>query len=145
MRPKALPQTEIRIVREPRHPTKPRAAARGSILVLLAAAGCTEDVGLPLGPPPPPPPPLAVTFEPASAAVDVGESVDLTVRVTGGNPDYAATITCGVSNAAVSVSTDGLQGACRVTGAVAPGEATVTVVVTRGQEMAAAEAAVTVR
>src|SRR5690606_17055325 len=118
-----------------------RIAARGPLpLLMLAALGwlaaCSDSTS------PGDPPDLVVTVTPPSHTIEVGETADLTVAVSGGEAGEAADWTCTISAATVaSVARTGTG--CRVTGEAAGG-ATVTVAATKGAQSAEATAAVEV-
>ncbi len=109
-------------------------------LLAFGLAACGDDVQVVQ--PDPPPPPLVVSLEPASVAIDPGESVDLAVNVSGGAAAETASWTCSTSNSGVA-SVAGSGTGCSVTG-VAPGAATVTASVTKGSQTNQAGASVVV-
>ena len=114
-----------------------------SLFAVLAfgVAACGDDVQI-VDPEPTPPPALSVTLTPQQLDLTVGESGNLTVGITGGDPTAEAQVTCESSNtgvATVSASGD----VCAVT-AVAAGTATVTARVTKGNQTSSSGAAVTV-
>ena len=85
-------------------------------IAALALGACGDDVTV-SGPP------ESVTITPPSATMNVGESLNFAVQITGG--DGTVTLTgCTTSNAAVATAAVN-AGACRVT-ALAPGNITVT-------------------
>ena len=110
------------------------------LCVLFLTVGCGSEsvptqlpaVADELPPPPPPPPPVTATMAPASAAVDVGNSVVFAVNASGGVPSDTASWTCAASNtgiATVSIVSAG----CQATG-VGLGDVTITATVTKSGE-----------
>jgi Fe2+ transport system protein FeoA len=95
-------------------------------LMAFGLAACGDDVQV-VDPPPPPPPPLVVALQPGSLAINVGESQDIAVNVSGGDGAITPTVACSASNNAITVTTVG--SVCRVVGVTEGGTATVTVVV----------------
>ncbi len=110
-------------------------------LLAFGVAACGDDVQV-VEPTPPPPPPLSVTLTPSNVTLDVGETVNLTVGVTGGAAGETASWTCSSSGAAITVSNS--AAGCSVTAAAA-GNATVSVSVTKGDQTSSAGAAIEVR
>ncbi len=87
-------------------------------------------------------PPLEASMNPSSARVEVGQSADFALAITGGDPDEPARWTCTSSDAGV-VSVQPTAIGCRATG-LAEGGATVSAAVTRGADRATATAALEV-
>jgi hypothetical protein len=110
-------------------------------LMAFGLVACGDDVQV-VQPEPPEPPPLVVSLQPGSAAINVGESIDIAVNVSGGDASVTPTIACSASNGAVTVTTVG--SICRVVGVTEGGNATVTAAVTRGTQTLTAGASVTV-
>lgn len=87
-------------------------------------------------------PPLSATLTPANQQINVGETADFAVGVSGGDPAQSASWTCSSSNtgvASVAVTASG----CTATG-VAAGNASITATVTRGTQTTNAGAQVVV-
>ncbi len=103
-----------------------------SLGALTALGACGDDVTVTA----PPPTPVTVSISPPSASMNVGESLNFAVQITGGSTTTPPTLsTCTSSNAAVATAT--LSGsACRVT-AVSAGNATITAAASTGQIAAA--------
>ncbi|WP_291164592.1 Ig-like domain-containing protein [Gemmatimonas sp. UBA7669] len=103
-----------------------------SLGALAALGACGDDVTVSE----PTPPPVTVTITPPSANMNVGESLNFAVQISGGPTTNAPTLaSCTSSNTAVA--TAAVSGsACRVT-AVAAGNATVTAAASTGQVAAA--------
>ncbi|MBU6365902.1 MAG: Ig-like domain-containing protein [Gemmatimonadetes bacterium] len=104
-----------------------------SLGALAALGACGDDVTVPVAPAAP----VVLTISPPSANMNIGESLNFAVQISGGSATAAPTLaSCTSSNAAVA--TAAVQGsACRVT-AVAAGNATVTAAASTGQSAAAA-------
>jgi hypothetical protein len=110
-------------------------------VLAFGVAACGDDVQL-VEQDPPPPPPLQVSLTPSNQTINVGETADFAVGVSGGAEGAQASWTCSSSNTGVaSVATT--DTGCRVTGAEA-GNASITVTVTKGNQSANAGAQVTV-
>jgi hypothetical protein len=110
-------------------------------VLAIGVAACGDDVQV-VEPTPPPPPALSVTLTPSNVTLDIGETVNLTAGITGGAAGETASWTCASSGAAITVANS--ASGCSVT-AVAAGNATVSVTVTKGDQTSSAGAAVTVR
>lgn len=94
----------------------------------LALGACGDDVTVPVAPAAP----ITLSITPPSANMNIGESVNFAVQISGGS---SPTITCTSSSATVATAT--VSGsACRVT-AVAAGNATITAAASTGQSAAA--------
>jgi uncharacterized protein YjdB len=104
-----------------------------SLGALTALGACGDDVTVSE----PAPLPVTVAITPPSANMNVGESLNFAVQISGGSTTAAPTLaSCTSSNTAVA--TAAVSGAaCRVT-AVAAGNATVTAAASTGQSAAAA-------
>lgn len=115
--------------------SRKKALLTASLAALSGLAACGDDVTVPVQFNP-----VVILITPSNAAMNIGESLNFAVQVTGGNTTTPPTLnTCTTSNAAVATATkDGSS--CRVT-AVAAGNATVTAAATTGQ---VASSAVTV-
>lgn len=113
--------------------SRKKALFAASLAALSGLAACGDDVTVPIDP-------VVVIITPSNATMNVGESLNFAVQVTGGGTTAPATLnTCTSSNAAVATATkDGSS--CKVT-AVSAGNATVTAAATTGQ---VASSAVTV-
>lgn len=109
-----------------------KALAALSLGALTALGACGDDVTVPVAPPAP----VVISITPPSASMNIGESLNFAVQISGGSTTAAPTLaSCTSSNAAVA--TAAVQGsACRVT-AVAAGNATVTAAASTGQVAAA--------
>jgi uncharacterized protein YjdB len=103
-----------------------------SLGALAALGACGDDVTVTA----PPATPVTVSISPPSASMNVGESLNFAVQITGGSTTTPPTLsTCTSSNAAVA--TAAVSGsACRVT-AVSAGNATITAAASTGQIAAA--------
>ncbi len=111
-------------------------------VIMLAVVGltaCSDDVGVTE---PDPPPALAVAVNPSAVTLTAGETVDLDVSVTGGDPDQPPSLSCTSSTPATATATAG-DGVCSIEG-VDAGEATITVSVERGAQSATNTADVSV-
>lgn len=109
-----------------------KALAALSLGALAALGACGDDVTVPA----PVNPPVVISITPPSASMNIGESLNFAVQISGGSTTAAPSLaSCTSSNAAVA--TAAVQGsACRVT-AVAAGNATVTAAASTGQVAAA--------
>ena len=97
----------------------------------LALGACGDDVTVPVAPAAP----ITLSITPPSANMNIGESVNFAVQISGGSATSSPTITCTSSSATVATAT--VSGsACRVT-AVAAGNATITAATSTGQSAAA--------
>ena len=97
----------------------------------LALGACGDDVTVPVTPAAP----ITLSITPPSANMNIGESVNFAVQISGGSATSSPTITCTSSSATVATAT--VSGsACRVT-AVAAGNATITAAASTGQSAAA--------
>ncbi|CAN5687933.1 hypothetical protein BH23GEM11_BH23GEM11_13820 [soil metagenome] len=109
-------------------------------VLALGVAACGDDVTI--DDTPPPAPVLNVTMTPSNQSINVGETADFAVGVSGGATGAQASWTCSSSASGVaSVATT--DTGCRATGAAA-GNASITVTVTKGNQSANAGAQVTV-
>ena len=86
--------------------------------------------------------PLAASMDPRSARIQVANSADFALAVTGGDPDETASWTCAATDAAV-VSVRPTALGCRATG-LAEGSTTISAVVTQGADRETASAEVEV-
>jgi uncharacterized protein YjdB len=104
-----------------------------SLGALAALGACGDDVTVPVAPAAP----VVLTISPPSASMNIGESLNFAVQISGGSTTSAPTLaSCTSSNTAVA--TAAVSGsACRVT-AVASGNATITAAASTGQSAAAA-------
>ena len=114
----------------------------GSVTIEARVSGVAGSVSLDVRPNPAPPSPLQVTLTPPTLTLQSGASGDLAVGISGGLEGAQASWTCATSNAGVASVTTTSVG-CRATGG-APGSASVTVTVSRGNQLANAGAQVTV-
>jgi uncharacterized protein YjdB len=98
----------------------------------LALGACGDDVTVPVAPAAP----ITLSITPPSANMNIGESVNFAVQISGGPSTGAPTLaSCTSSSATVATAT--VSGsACRVT-AVAAGNATITAAASTGQSAAA--------
>jgi uncharacterized protein YjdB len=104
-----------------------------SLGALAALGACGDDVTVPVAPAAP----VVLTISPPSASMNIGESLNFAVQISGGSTTAAPTLaSCTSSNTAV-VTAAVAGSACRVT-AVASGNATVTAAASTGQSAAAA-------
>jgi hypothetical protein len=104
------------------------AAALGALSVLGA---CGDDVVVT-----PQDNPVVLSISPPSASLNVGESANFVVQISGGSATTPPTVTaCASSNTAVATATLAAP-TCRAT-AVTPGNATITATVSTGQQIAA--------
>jgi len=103
-----------------------------SLGALTALGACGDDVTVPVAPDAP----VVVSITPPSATMNIGESLNFAVQITGGSATTPPTLSsCTSSNTAVA--TAAVQGsACRVT-AVASGNITVTAAASTGGSAAA--------
>lgn len=103
-----------------------------SLGAMAALGACGDDVTVPVAPPAP----VVISITPPNANMNVGESLNFAVQISGGNLTAAPTLaSCTSSNSAVA--TAAVSGAsCRVT-AVAAGNATITAAASTGQSAAA--------
>ena len=114
----------------------------GSVTIEVRVSGVAGSLSLDVRPNPAPPSPLQVTLTPPTLTLQTGASGDFAVGISGGLEGAQASWTCASSNAGVaSVSTTSVG--CRATGG-APGSASVTVTVSKGNQLANAGAQVTV-
>lgn len=113
--------------------SRKKAFAALSLGALFALGACGDDVTVPVAPDAP----VVISITPPSATLNIGESSDFAVQITGGPTTGAPTLaSCTSSNSAVA--TAAVQGsACRVT-AVASGNVTVTAAASTGNAAAAA-------
>ena len=118
-----------------------RLAAFVAAVALLVVA-CGDDVQI-TDPDPDPPPALSVSLTPQNIDLDAGDIVNLSVGITGGDPDAQATITCESSD--MGVVTTSVSGSSCVVEAVGAGSATVTATVEKGGQEASSSASVTVQ
>lgn len=110
-------------------------------LLALGVAACGDDVQI-VDPPPPPPPALNATLAPNAATIFVGQVADYGVGVSGGATGVTATWTCTSAAPAVATVVVTATG-CRATG-VAPGNTSINVVITKGDQTANASAGIEV-
>ncbi|MBL0937325.1 MAG: Ig-like domain-containing protein [Gemmatimonadaceae bacterium] len=112
--------------------SRKKAFALLSLSALVALGACGDDVTVEG----PAPQPVTVTITPPSATMNVQESLNFAVQITGGSATAAPTLaSCTSSN--TSVASAAVTGsACRVT-ALAAGNATVTAAASTGQVAAA--------
>ena len=98
----------------------------------LALGACGDDVTVPVAPAAP----VVLSITPPTALMNVGESVNFAVQISGGSTTSAPTLaSCTSSSAAVATAT--VSGtSCRVT-AIAAGNATITAAASTGQSAAA--------
>ncbi len=103
-----------------------------SLGALTALGACGDDVTVPVAPEAP----VVVSITPPNATMNIGESLNFAVQITGGSKTTPPTLTsCTSSNTAVA--TAAVQtGACRVT-AVSSGNVTVTALASTGGAAAA--------
>lgn len=103
-------------------------------LLALGVAACGDDVEVvsPAPPAPPLPPPVTASMAPASATVEVGNSVVFAVNASGGVAGEAASWTCSSSNTGIATVSSTSAG-CQATGVVA-GSVTVTAAVSKSGE-----------
>ncbi len=87
-------------------------------------------------------PPLHASMSPPSARIQVADSADFALEISGGDPDETASWTCTSPDTGV-VSVRRTAIGCRATG-LAEGSATISAAVTRGADRATAAAAVEV-
>lgn len=109
-----------------------KALAALSLGALAALGACGDDVTVPVAPPAP----VVISITPPNANMNVGESLNFAVQISGGSTTAAPTLaSCTSSNTAVA--TAAVSGSsCRVT-AVAAGNATITAAASSGQSAAA--------
>ena len=104
-------------------------ATANRVLALLLLAGCSESATR--GPTDPEPvPPLAASLSPTADTVQIGQTVDFTVEITGGDPNAEPTWTCASADAMVASATRTTAG-CSATG-TGIGTTTIAATVTRG-------------
>jgi uncharacterized protein YjdB len=113
--------------------SRKKALLTASLAALGGLAGCGDNVTVPV-------PPLAsivITITPQNASMNIGESLNFAVQITGGSTTTPPTLaSCSTSNAAVATAS--VNGAaCKVT-AVAAGNATVTAAASTGQQASSA-------
>ena len=108
--------------------------AAGSVTITAAImkGGQTSNATASLEVLPPPPPPLVVSVSPASAEVEIGETVVFTLQVSGGASGSTASWTCASSDTGVA-TTSVTDSGCSATG-VTVGSVTITAAVTKGSE-----------
>ena len=92
--------------------------------------------------PPPPPPPLVVSVSPASAEVEIGETVVFTLQVSGGASGSTASWTCASSDTGVA-TTSVTDSGCSATG-VTVGSVTITAAIMKGGQTSNATASLEV-
>ena len=105
-------------------------ATASSVLAVFVLAGCSESGTR--GPPAPnPPPPLAASVSPTADTFQMGQTVDFTVAITGGDPNAEPAWTRS-SAAAMVASPAAIAAGCS---AVGTGIATtIAMTVTRGSD-----------
>jgi len=110
-----------------------KAIAALSLGALVALGACGDDVTVPA----PVQPAESVSISPSNANMNVGETLNFAVQITGGS---ASTTLSSCTSSSATVATAAVNaGACRVT-AVAAGNATITATTSTGKSAAAAVA-----
>ena len=116
-------------------------ATASRVLALLVLAGCSESATR--GPTDlEPVPPLSASISPTADTVQIGQMVDFTVEITGGDPNTQPTWTCASADAMVASATRTTAG-CSATG-TGIGTTTIEATVTRGALTATASASLQV-
>ena len=114
---------------------------RVEALALLVLAGCSESATR--GPTDPEPvPPLSASISPTADTVQIGQMVDFTVEITGGDPNAQPTWTCASADAMIASATRTTAG-CSATG-TGIGTTTIAATVTRGALTATSSASLRV-
>ncbi|MBC8089360.1 MAG: Ig-like domain-containing protein, partial [Phycisphaerae bacterium] len=116
--------------------SRKKALLTASLAALSGLAACGDDVTVPVQIDP-----VVILITPSNAAMNIGESLNFAVQVTGGSSTTPPTLaSCTSSNSAVATATLVNPGSsCRVT-AVAAGNATVTAAASTGQVASSAVA-----
>ena len=116
-------------------------ATASRVLALLVLAGCSESATR--GPTDPEPvPPLSASISPTADTVQIGQMVNFTVEITGGDSNAQPTWTCASADAMVASATRTTAG-CSATG-TGIGTTTIAATVTRGTLTATASASLQV-
>ena len=116
-------------------------ATASRVLALLVLAGCSESATR--GPTDPEPvPPLSASISPTADTVQIGQMVNFTVEITGGDSNAQPTWTCASADAMVASATRTTAG-CSATG-TGIGTTTIAATVTRGTLTATAFASLQV-
>ena len=116
-------------------------ATASRVLALLVLAGCSESATR--GPTDPEPvPPLSASISPTADTVQIGQMVNFTVEITGGDLNAQPTWTCASADAMVASATRTTAG-CSATG-TGIGTTTIAATVTRGTLTATASASLRV-
>ena len=114
-----------------------------AVLAVSVLVGCSgSDSSSPTTPTTPPPPPLVVSMAPASAEVEIGETVVFTLQVSGGASGSTASWTCTSSNTEVATPSVTDSG-CSATG-VTVGSVTITAAIMKGGQTSNATASLEV-
>lgn len=110
-----------------------KALIAASLVAMGGLAACGDDVTVPVAPEPQPDP-VVVTMTPPNATLNIGESFDFAVAITGGNP--TPTLQSCTSSSS-TIATAAVRGnACRVS-AQAPGNVSVLATASNGQTASA--------
>ena len=104
-------------------------ATASSVLAVFVLAGCSES-GTRDPTAPNPPPPLAASISPSADTVQMGQTVDFTIEITGGDPSAEPAWTCASADAMVASATRTASG-CSATG-TGIGTTTIAATVTQG-------------
>ena len=104
-------------------------ATASSVLAVLVLAGCSES-GTRDPAAPSPLPPLAASISPSADTVQMGQTVDFTIEITGGDPSAVPAWTCASADAMVASAARTASG-CSATG-TGIGTTTITATVTQG-------------
>ena len=116
-------------------------ATASRVLALLVLAGCSESATR--GPTDPEPvPPLSASISPTADTVQIGQMVDFTLEITGGDPNAQPTWTCASADAMIA-SANRTTAGCSATG-TGIGTTTIAATVTRGALTATASASLRV-
>ena len=116
---------------------------RLAVLAVSVLVGCSgSDSSSPTTPTTPPPPPLVVSMAPASAEVEIGETVVFTLQVSGGASGSTASWTCASSDTGVA-TTSVTDSGCSATG-VTVGSVTITAAIMKGGQTSNATASLEV-
>ena len=114
-----------------------------AVLAVSVLVGCSgSDSSSPTTPTTPPPPPLVVSMAPASAEVEIAETVVFTLQVSGGASGSTASWTCASSDTGVA-TTSVTDSGCSATG-VAVGSVTITAATMKGGQTSNATASLEV-
>jgi len=107
--------------------SRKKALLTASLAALSGLAACGDDVTVPVRDEQ-----VVIVITPSNASMNIGESLNFAVQITGGSQTTPPTLaTCTSSNSAVATATKD-NSSCRVT-AVAAGNATVTAAASGGQ------------